>query len=344
MAKNNIIIIAEAGVNHNGDFRLAEEMIKAAAVAGADYVKFQTAVPEKVISTFAPKAEYQKETTGNTESQLDMCRKIHLPLSDYTRLKKICEENNIGFMSTPFDLESVELLADLGQDYFKIPSGEITNLPYLRAVAAVADKVILSCGMSETNEIEDALLILTGEHPEYRSTSKLTRDDITVLHCNTQYPTPFEDVNLPVMNRLSKDLNVKTGYSDHTVGIEVPIAAAALGACMIEKHFTLDRTMPGPDHKASLEPDELRAMVRAIRNIEKTLGDGRKHVTDSERPNMTVARKSIVAARKISAGEILTEDNITVKRPGNGISPMRWDEVIGTKAIRDFEYDELIEL
>lgn len=342
--REKVIVIAEAGVNHNGSFEMAREMVKAAKDAGADYVKFQTAVPELVISSFAPKAEYQKETTGEGESQLDMCRKIHLPLSDYARLKEICIEEGIGFMSTPFDLVSIDLLADLGQDYFKVPSGEITNLPYLRKIAEKGIPVILSCGMSELNEIEDAVKILTGAHEKYPSESKLTRDDIIILHCNTQYPTPFVDVNLLAMKTIEQATGVRTGYSDHTVGIEVPIAAVALGACVIEKHFTLDRNLPGPDHKASLEPSELKKMVDSIRNIEKALGNPDKHVSDSERPNIEVARKSIVAARNIRKGEVFSEENITVKRPGNGVSPMLWDDVIGRQATRDFIYDELIEI
>lgn len=338
------IIIAEAGVNHNGDLEMARRMVYAAKEAGADYVKFQTAVPELVISSVAPKAEYQKDLTGAEESQLDMCRKIHLPLSDYKGLKELCEEVGIGFMSTPFDLVSVDLLASLGQDYMKIPSGEITNLPYLRKVAAAGIPVIISCGMSVAGEVEDALKILTGTHPDYPSESSLTLDDIILLHCNTQYPTPYADVNLRAMTELGRRFGVRTGYSDHTVGIEIPIAAAALGAEVIEKHFTLSRDLPGPDHKASLTPDELAAMVRGIRNVEAALGDGVKRVSESERPNIVVARKSIVAARPIKKGEMLTEENITVKRPGGGVSPMMWDKVVGTRAIADFDYDHLIEI
>lgn len=338
------VIIAEAGVNHNGDLALARRMVYAAREAGADYVKFQTAVPELVISRCAPQAEYQRVNTGRAESQLDMCRRIHLPLEDYRGLKALCAEVGIGFMSTPFDLVSVDFLGHLGQDWFKIPSGEITNLPYLRAVAAWGIPVILSTGMSTVGEVDDAVRILVGEHPRYPSDSRLTRDDIVVLHCNTQYPTPYADVNLRAMEELRRRLGVRVGYSDHSPGIEVPVAAAALGAEVIEKHFTLSREMEGPDHKASLEPDELRRMVRMIRNVETALGDGQKHVTDSERPNMTVARKSIVAARDIRQGELLTSANLLVKRPGNGISPMRWDEVEGTCAVRDFAADELIEL
>lgn len=330
------IIIAEAGVNHNGNYEMALKMIDEAKAAGADYVKFQTAKPELVISTFAPKAEYQKETTGNGESQLEMCKAIHLPLTDYKPLKEYCDKVGIGFMSTPFDLVSIDVLEPLDMDYYKIPSGEITNLPYLRAIAAKGRKVIISTGMSELPEIEEALQVL--------EKGGLKRSDIIVLHCNTEYPTPMRDVNLRAMLDIRDWLGVAVGYSDHTNGIEVPIAAVALGAEVIEKHFTLDKTLPGPDHKASLEPQELKAMVDAIRNIEAALGDGKKKVTDSERPNIIVARKSIVAARPIKAGEVYTEENVTVKRPGNGISPMKWDDVLGKTAPRDFEYDELIEL
>lgn len=340
------IIIAEAGVNHNGDFETAKKMILAAKEAGADYVKFQTAVPELVISVFAEQAEYQKENTGIVESQLDMCRRIHLPLSAYKELNDYCKEVGIGFMSTPFDLTSIDLLAEIGQDYFKIPSGEITNLPYLRKISEKGIPVILSSGMATVTEVENAIKVLTGTHHSTPSGFKptITRGDIIVLHCNTQYPTPYRDVNLRAMQTMAELLFVKTGLSDHSLGIEVPIAAAAMGACVIEKHFTLSREMAGPDHKASLEPDELKTMVTSIRHIEEALGDGVKRITDSERPNIEIARKSIVAIRKIKKGEILTEENIYVKRPGNGVSPMLWDHAIGTEAIRDFETDELIEL
>lgn len=333
---DKVIIIAEAGVNHNGNYDLAVKMIHEAKRAGADYVKFQTAVPELVISTFAPKAEYQKETTGADESQLDMCRAIHLPLTDYVKLAAICKEEGIGFMSTPFDLVSIDVLEELDMDYWKIPSGEITNLPYLRKIASKHRPVIMSTGMCEMQEIADALAVL--------EVGGLTRDQITLLHCNTQYPTPFADVNLAAMHTIAATFGTKVGYSDHTRGIEVPIAAVAMGAKVIEKHFTLDCNMEGPDHKASLEPHQLKAMVDAIRNVEEAIGSAEKHATASETPNKEVARKSIVAARAIAKGEVLTEENITVKRPGNGISPMLWDSVIGTKAKRDFIYDELIEL
>ena len=333
---NNVIIIAEAGVNHNGDYQRAVDMVYAAKEAGADYVKFQTAVPELVISSVAPKAEYQKETTGNNESQLEMCRKIHLRLDDYLPLSQLCREVGIGFMSTPFDLVSIDCLASLGMDYWKIPSGEITNLPYLRKIASKGGKVILSTGMSEMPEIEAAMAVF--------QSGGIPRKDISLLHCNTQYPTPMRDVNLRAMEQLRSLHPGMVGYSDHTVGIEVPVAAVAMGASIIEKHFTLDKSLPGPDHRASLDPAELKAMVCAIRNIEQAIGNGEKHVSDSERPNIEIARKSIIAARDIQAGELLTEENLTVKRPGNGISPMRWDEVIGTRAIRDFKADHLIEI
>ncbi len=331
-----VIIIAEAGVNHNGDYQRAVDMVYAAKEAGADYVKFQTAVPELVISSVAPKAEYQKETTGNNESQLEMCRKIHLKLDDYLPLSELCREVGIGFMSTPFDLVSIDCLAPLGMDFWKIPSGEITNLPYLRKIAEKGGKVILSTGMSELPEIEAAMNVIEA--------GGIQRSDISLLHCNTQYPTPMRDVNLRAMEQLRSMHPGMVGYSDHTTGIEVPVAAVAMGAEIIEKHFTLDKSLPGPDHRASLDTAELRAMVNAIRNIELAIGDGEKHVSDSERPNIEIARKSIIAARDIKTGEILTEENLTVKRPGNGISPMRWDEVVGSRAIRDFKADHLIEL
>lgn len=333
---DRVIIIAEAGVNHNGDLELARRMVVAAKEAGADYVKFQTAVPELVISSIAPKAEYQKKTTGESESQLDMCRKLHLPLSDYAGLKTYCDKVGIGFMSTPFDLVSIDCLAEIGMDYWKIPSGEITNLPYLRKIASKGGRVILSTGMSVLSEVEDAVRIL--EH------GGIGRKDIILLHCTTQYPTPYEAVNLRAMETLRQLGCGGVGYSDHTQGIEIPVAAAALGACVIEKHFTLDRTLPGPDQSSSLEPDELRRMVESVRNVTVALGDGEKRVADAERANIEVARKSIVAARRIAAGEVFTEDNVTVKRPGSGISPMEWDHVIGQRASRAFTPDELIEL
>lgn len=338
------IIIAEAGVNHNGNLDMAREMIHVARDAGADYVKFQTAIPSQLVSTGARKAEYQEANTGSSESQLDMLSRLMLPFDDFISLREECLEAGIGFLSTPFDLDSVRFLARLGMDFAKVPSGEITNLPYLRAVARWGIPVILSCGMSVPEEIENAILILTGSHPSIPSRSSLSRNDITLLHCNTQYPTPMQDVNLLAMPQLGNQFGVRFGYSDHTPGIEVDIAAVALGAHVIEKHFTLDRSLPGPDHRASLEPHELKAMVSAIRNIEVALGSNTKSVSDSERPNRNVARKSIVAARDINRGEILSGDNITTKRPGDGLSPMRWDEVIGTPAKRNFRQDEQIEL
>lgn len=331
-----IIIIAEAGVNHNASMDMARRMVKEAARAGADYVKFQTAVPELVISSIAPKAEYQKETTGEGESQLEMCKAIHLPLTAYPELAELCRKEGIGFMSTPFDLVSIDSLAEIGMDYWKIPSGEITNLPYLRKIAAKGGRVILSTGMSTLDEVADAVDVL--------EKGGISRDDIILLHCTTQYPTPYSDVNLKAMDSLRELHTGGVGYSDHTLGIEVPVAAAALGAQVIEKHFTLDKNLPGPDHRASLDPAELAAMVKAVRHIETVLGSGEKKVAESERPNIEVARKSIVAARTIAKGETFTEENITVKRPGNGISPMLWDSVIGQTAKKDFPYDSLIEL
>lgn len=332
----HVVIIAEAGVNHNGDYELAKKLVVAAKEAGADYVKFQTAVPEKVISRYAKMADYQKENIGIEESQLEMCKKIHLKLTDYAPLKHYCDEVGIRFISTPFDLDSIGVLCDLDMDFWKIPSGEITNYPYLLKIARMGMPIVMSTGMCEMKEIGMALDLLCE--------NGMKMENITLLHCNTEYPTPMEDVNLLAMNAIAERFGVNVGYSDHTKGIEVPIAAVALGATVIEKHFTLDRNMEGPDHKASLEPDELKAMVSAIRNIEKALGSAEKKVSDSERKNITIARKSIVAARNIKSGEVLTEENITVKRPGTGISPMQWENVLGTVAIRDFAEDELIEL
>ena len=336
MTDNKIIIIAEAGVNHNGDLDMARRMVYAAKEAGADYVKFQTAVPELVISTFAPKAEYQKNTTGEAESQLEMCKAIHLPLSDYAGLKELCDSVGIGFMSTPFDLVSIDCLAPLGMDYWKIPSGEITNLPYLQKIGARGEKIILSTGMATLAEVETALQVL--------EKAGTPRSNVYVLHCTTQYPAPLESVNLRAMDVLATLGCAGVGYSDHTEGIDVSVAAAARGAVVIEKHFTLDRNLPGPDHKASLEPAELKHLVDALRRVSVMLGSEEKIAADAERPNMEVARKSIVASRAIAAGEVFSEENICVKRPGNGISPMRWYDVLGCKAPRDFASDELIEL
>ncbi len=328
------IIIAEAGVNHNGDMDMAREMVRTARRAGADYVKFQTAVPELVISSIAPKAVYQEETTGKGESQLDMCKRIHLPLSAYSQLADLCHNEGIGFMSTPFDLVSIDTLVPLDMDWWKIPSGEITNLPYLRRIASLCRPVIMSTGMSTIPEITRAMEILTSYG--------LDSSHIALLHCNTQYPTPMTDVNLRAMDSLRPITRGPIGYSDHTAGIEVPIAAVAMGAQIIEKHFTLDKSLPGPDHKASLDPDELADMVRAIRNIEQALGSRVKQPSPSETPNIEIARKSIVAARDIKAGEVFSPDNITVKRPGGGLSPMMWDSVMGLTATQDFKYDQLI--
>lgn len=333
---DKVIIIAEAGVNHNGSMELARRMVRAAAEAGADFVKFQTAVPELVISAYAPKAEYQKETTGSAESQLEMCRAIHLPLSAYAELAELCRREGIGFMSTPFDLVSIDCLAPLGMEYWKIPSGEITNLPYLRKIGARGEKVIMSTGMATLAEVAQAVDILEA--------AGTPRSNIWLLHCTTQYPAPYASVNLRAMDALATLGCAGVGYSDHTRGIEVSVAAVAMGAKVIEKHFTLDRTMEGPDHRASLEPDELAALVSACRHVEAALGDGVKDVADAERANIEVARKSIVASRAIAAGEIFTEDNITVKRPGNGISPLLWDKVVGLAAPRSFSPDELIEI
>ncbi len=334
--KNKTFIIAEAGVNHNGSIEIAKKMIEVAKECGADAIKFQTFKAEKVISKYAPKAEYQKQTTGEIDSQLEMVKKLELSFDDFIVLKEYCDKLNIMFLSTPFDFESIDFLDDLGLEIFKIPSGEITNLPYLEKIGKLGKKVILSTGMADLGEIEDALDILTS--------CGTKKEDITILHCNTEYPTPYEDVNLLAMLTIKEAFKVKVGYSDHTLGIEVPIAAVALGASVIEKHFTLDKNMEGPDHKASLEPHELKAMIDAIRNIEKSLGDGIKKPSKSELKNKDIARKSIVAKREIKKGEIFTEDNITVKRPGNGISPMRWYEVLGKVALKDYKEDELIEL
>ncbi|MGD9716498.1 MAG: N-acetylneuraminate synthase [Sulfuricurvum sp.] len=325
-------IIAEAGVNHNGSLDLAKKLIDVAAEAGADAVKFQTFKAEKLVSKKAQKAEYQKQTTDAAESQYDMIKKLELDEPAHRELIRYCGEKKIRFLSTPFDHESIELLDALGMEIFKIPSGEITNLPYLRHIGGLGKEVILSTGMADLGEIEDALDLLVS--------SGTPKEKITILHATTEYPCPMDEVNLRAMGTIASAFGVRTGYSDHTRGIEVPIAAVAMGASVIEKHFTLDRTMEGPDHKASLEPDELCAMVAAIRNIEKALGDGIKKPSPSEAKNMAVARKSIVAARPIRAGEVFTSENIAIKRPGTGISPMRYDEIVGERAARDYEEDE----
>lgn len=333
---SKVVIVAEAGVNHNGSFEMACRLADEAKRAGADYVKFQTGIPENVISVRAEQAEYQKHNTGTSESQLDMVRKIMLRPDDFKPLKEYCDSIGIRFLSTPFDLDSIDILKPLEMDLWKIPSGEITNLPYLRKIASMGQPVVMSTGMSRLGEVDDAVGVLLD--------GGLTLDMITLLHCNTEYPTPYTDVNLRAMLTLRDAIGCRVGYSDHTLGIEVPVAAVAMGAEMIEKHFTLDKTLPGPDHVASLEPAELKAMVSAIRHTEAALGSGRKDVSPSERKNIAIARKSIIAARPISKGERFSHDNLTVKRPGNGISPMLWDTVVGLEAPRDFELDELIEL
>ena len=331
-----VFIIAEAGVNHNGKLDLACKLVDAAMEAGADAVKFQTFKPEKVVSKFAEKAKYQKETTDAAESQLDMIKKLDLGYEAFVELKKYCDKKGIVFLSTPFDLDSIEFLDQLGLDIFKMPSGEITNLPYLRKIGSLNKQVIMSTGMANLKEVKEALDVLISCGTD--------KKDITILHCNTEYPTPFDDVNLKAMLTIKDELSMKVGYSDHTLGIEVLVAAVALGAEVIEKHFTLDKNMEGPDHRASLEPDELKAMASAIRNIEKAMGDGIKKPSPSELKNKPIVRKSIVAAKDIRKGEAFTEENLAAKRPGTGISPMRWDEISGRIAKRDFSADELIEI
>lgn len=332
------VIIAEAGVNHNGSLELAKQLVEKAVEAGADYIKFQTFKASKLVTKAAKQAEYQQKNIGKEgDSQYQMLKKLELTPEDHEVLIAYCKKNGIKFFSTAFDFDSIEYLHSLNLGLWKIPSGEVTNFPFLKRVAAYNEKTILSTGMCDMEDVRAAVNAL------YKN--GLSKENLILLHCNTEYPTPFEDVNLKAMDALRKEFGVEVGYSDHTKGIEVPIAAVALGATVIEKHFTLDRNMEGPDHKASLEPDELKAMVSAIRNIEKAVGgDGTKHVSESEYKNMAIARKSIVAACDIKAGDTFTEHNLTVKRPGSGISPMRWKEVLGNKAKRNFNEDELIEL
>lgn len=330
------LIIAEAGVNHNGDIALAKQLIDVAASAGADLVKFQTFKADRLVTRTARKAGYQIQTTHGQESQYDMLRRLELSPDAHKELISHCATRNIGFFSTGFDVESIDLLVGLGQERFKIPSGEITNLPYLRHIGRLGKEVILSTGMATLGEVEQAINVL-----ESAGTS---RANMTVLHCTTEYPTPMAEVNLHAMQSIHTAFGVAVGYSDHTPGIEVAIAAVAMGASVIEKHFTLDRDMPGPDHKASLEPEELEAMVRAIRHVEVALGDGIKRLTASEEENRPIARKSLVASQAIKAGMIFSAQNITTKRPGTGISPMQWDDVIGRTSPRDFAADEMIEL
>lgn len=332
--KNNVFIIAEAGVNHNGSIELAKKLIDVAVESNADAVKFQTFKTENVISKNAEKADYQKETTNSDESQFDMVKKLELDIDTHKELIKYCNEVGIMFLSTPFDHDSIDLLDELGLEIFKIPSGEITNLPYLRHIGGLKKKVILSTGMADIGEIEDALDILIS--------AGTLKQNITVLHANTMYPTPMEDVNLNAMVTIGNTFDIDYGYSDHTLGIEVDVAAVAMGATCIEKHFTLDNNMEGPDHKASLEPSELNEMVKSIRNIELALGNGLKKPSKSEIPNMKIARKSIVANTEIQEGDVFTEENIAIKRPGTGISPMEWDNFIGTKALKNYKKDELI--
>jgi len=332
----SIVIIAEAGVNHNGSIELAKNLIDKAAGAGADYVKFQTFTAESMLVRDAPKAEYQMKGDGAAETQFDMIKRLELSASAHETLIDYCKQKSIGFLSTAFDIESVKYLRSHGARYLKIPSGEITNLPFLKFIGKCNDDVILSTGMASLSDVEQALEVL--------EVAGTPRKRVTVLHCTTQYPTPMEDVNLRAMTTIGKAFGVRVGYSDHTIGIEVAIAAAALGATIIEKHFTLDRKMLGPDHSASLEPDELIKMVQGIRNIEQALGDGIKRISPSELKNKSVARKSIVAARAIRAGEAFSEANLTVKRPGTGLSPMLWEEVIVRLASRDFDAEDLITL
>ena len=330
----SVFIIAEAGVNHNGSVKLAKELIDVAVKAGADAVKFQTFKAETLVSQNAKKAKYQEETTSKNESQFKMLKKLELDVDTHKELITYCKEKKIMFLSTPFDLDSIDLLNELGLSIFKIASGEITNLPYLRKIGSLNKKVVLSTGMSTLDEVGDALNILIK--------AGTFKDNITILHANTQYPTPMSDVNLNAMLTIRDTLGVEVGYSDHTLGIEVDIAAVAMGASIIEKHFTLDNKMEGPDHKASLEPLSLIQMVKAIRNIELSLGNSEKKPSPSERENISIARKSIVASCEINKGEVFTGDNLTTKRPANGISPMKWDEVIGTIASKKYSRDDLI--
>ena len=333
----HVLIIAEAGVNHNGSLDIAKQLIDKAVEAGVDIIKFQTFKSEKLVSKAARQAEYQQRNIGKMdEGQLAMLKKLELSQTDHEELMAYCKKKGIRFFSTAFDMDSIGYLHSLGLGLWKIPSGEVTNYPYLRKIAQYHEPVILSTGMCELSDIEATVNVLL----EFG----LNKEQITILHCNTEYPTPYEDVNLKAMLEIRDRFGVNVGYSDHTKGIEVPIAAVALGATVIEKHFTLDKNMEGPDHKASLEPDELKAMVNAIRNIERSLGSGHKSISGSEKKNIEIARKSIVAACPIKKGEMFTEDNLTVKRPGNGISPMRWNEVIGKIAIKDFEEEEMIAL
>ena len=330
----SVFIIAEAGVNHNGSIELAKKLIDVASLAGADAVKFQTFKAKNLATKNLEKANYQKNTTSQKETQFNMLKKLELNFDMHLELINHCKNNNIKFLSSPFDHESIQMLIDLDLKIFKIPSGEITNLPYLRHIGKLNKKIILSTGMSNMDEVKNALDILVN--------SGTNKNNITILHANTEYPTPIEDVNLKAMVKIGKELDISFGYSDHTLGIEVDIAAVAMGASCIEKHFTLDRKMEGPDHKASLEPNQLKEMIKAIRNIELAIGDGIKRPSKSEIQNIKIVRKSIVAKAKIKKGEVLSENNITVKRPGGGISPMKWDDILGSKAAKNYNEDELI--
>ena len=333
----SVLIIAEAGVNHNGSMKIAKQLVDAAVEAGVDIIKFQTFKAEKLVSKTAKQAEYQKKNIGDgNDSQYEMLKKLELSEKNHEELMAYCKEKGIRFWSTAFDFESMDYLHSLGLGLWKIPSGEITNYPFIRKIASYGEDVIMSTGMCEMMDIQNAIDVL------FRY--GIRKEQITLLHCNTQYPTPYQDVNLNAMVSIKHEFDIQVGYSDHSSGIEVPIAAVALGAKVIEKHFTIDRNLPGPDHKASLEPHELKAMVSAIRHIEQALGDGIKRVSDSEKANISVARKSIVAACPIKKGEPLTEENLTVKRPGTGLSPMLWDKVVGTIATKDYEEEDLIQL
>jgi N,N'-diacetyllegionaminate synthase len=336
MKNNKIIIIAEAGVNHNGCIETAKELIDAAAYAGADYVKFQTFTADTLVTRTVDKAEYQKNLTDKSESQFEMIKKLELTKEVHIELIQYCAGRGIKFLSTAFDINSIDLLLKLDIEFFKIPSGEITNLPYLRYIGKAGKPIILSTGMSNIFEIQEAITALIK--------SGTPKEKITVLHCNTEYPTPMQDVNLNAMLSIRDLLGVKIGYSDHTLGIEIPIAATAMGATVIEKHFTLDRNLPGPDHQASLEPDELKEMVQAIHNVEAAMGDGKKNPSPSELKNMPIARKSIVANKSIKKGNRFTEQNLAVKRPGTGISPMQWDDLLGKISKYDFQADDLIKI
>ena len=330
---DKVLIIAEAGVNHNGSLDMAKQLIDVAASCGVDIVKFQTARLDSLVSKCAAMADYQKNNIGQEKTQKEMLAELLLPFENFIILADYCKEKGVEFLSTPFDIDSINFLKDM-VNVWKVPSGEITNYPYLREIGKTGKKVILSTGMSTMEEVEAAVKVL----------KQFGTKDIILLHCTTEYPAPYDQINLRAMNTMAEHFGLQVGYSDHTEGVEVSLAAVAMGAKVIEKHFTLDKTLPGPDHKASMSPDELRSLVVGIRKIEKALGDGEKRPTESEIKNKEVARKSIVAARDIAKGELLTEENLTTKRPGSGINPMRWDEVIGSVAVRDFEEDEIIEI